>query len=494
MKNNHILHSITFQKLKHLHDVTIFFDEKPITALMGPNCCGKTTILHALACCFQPDENIGENHRFPVFFTPSTYERWNESSFEIDYSYNDKDKTFSHQKQPYSKSDRWVPKYERRPERPIFYIGIDTCVPLIENETQQSMINFTEVEKNDANHLKILECMSEIFNKNYSNVYELNRFGKIHKGVSCSNVKYSELTMGAGEQRIYKILEKVINGPKYALFLIDEIDLLMHQFALAKLLDQLLLLLTDKKQQLVFTSHNQYIASRTKDIKVIHIFNTLEKTFILKDTNLEAIYRLSGYQKDLRRYELYVEDFVSSKLVESVLLKHSVKKHCNIIQYGPAVNAFTIAAGTILIDRNLDYKYFILDGDVQSKEEEIEKNISKVLTGNVEPYIQYRAITKTRIIKYTLEENQSPEELLSILIKELSDDELDETGKQIKTIQYLRDKHKYVSDLQDVIGITKEQAINCLITNAQKNAAKWDLFIAPIERMAETICEDIARI
>ena len=38
---------------------------------MGVNGSGKTTVIHALACLYQPDGN-GENHRFPEFFVPNT--------------------------------------------------------------------------------------------------------------------------------------------------------------------------------------------------------------------------------------------------------------------------------------------------------------------------------------------------------------------------------------------------------------------------------------
>ena len=44
------LDKVFFNRLKGLHNVEISFGEKPVTAIFGVNGCGKSTILHALAC------------------------------------------------------------------------------------------------------------------------------------------------------------------------------------------------------------------------------------------------------------------------------------------------------------------------------------------------------------------------------------------------------------------------------------------------------------
>ena len=53
MANKVRIESVHFDQLKCLKDATIEFD-KPLTAIMGVNGCGKTTVLHALACVFKP--------------------------------------------------------------------------------------------------------------------------------------------------------------------------------------------------------------------------------------------------------------------------------------------------------------------------------------------------------------------------------------------------------------------------------------------------------
>ena len=46
------IESIHFDKLKNLKDLTLNFSDTRLTAIMGVNGAGKSTILHALACCY----------------------------------------------------------------------------------------------------------------------------------------------------------------------------------------------------------------------------------------------------------------------------------------------------------------------------------------------------------------------------------------------------------------------------------------------------------
>lgn len=48
------IESIHFDKLKNLKDLTLNFSDTRLTAIMGVNGAGKSTILHALACCYKP--------------------------------------------------------------------------------------------------------------------------------------------------------------------------------------------------------------------------------------------------------------------------------------------------------------------------------------------------------------------------------------------------------------------------------------------------------
>ena len=80
------LKKILFSKLKNLENLEISFDDKQITGIFGTNGSGKSTVLHALACLYQPvTDSIRKNFKFPNFFIPTTLDLWNGSRFTIEH-------------------------------------------------------------------------------------------------------------------------------------------------------------------------------------------------------------------------------------------------------------------------------------------------------------------------------------------------------------------------------------------------------------------------
>lgn len=63
------LKEIQIQSLKGISNCTINFPaDKKVTAIMGMNGSGKSTIIHALACCYKPRTATSkENNRFSDF-------------------------------------------------------------------------------------------------------------------------------------------------------------------------------------------------------------------------------------------------------------------------------------------------------------------------------------------------------------------------------------------------------------------------------------------
>lgn len=48
------LDKVCIGQLKALKDIELDFNDKKVTAIFGINGCGKSTILHALACLYRP--------------------------------------------------------------------------------------------------------------------------------------------------------------------------------------------------------------------------------------------------------------------------------------------------------------------------------------------------------------------------------------------------------------------------------------------------------
>ena len=177
----YILQSASFKKLKGLQEANFTFSEY-LTAIMGVNGSGKTTVIHALACAYQPPENgNGENHKFPDFFIPNTDSLWTGSAFSIE---NKKENGTTITRQYTKENDRWKPRYNDRPKRNIYYIGIDTCLPEIEKTTTQSRIQYTPSQRNDRDSIKIIKHADYILNIIYAYLIYIVFSYKIFTGVN----------------------------------------------------------------------------------------------------------------------------------------------------------------------------------------------------------------------------------------------------------------------------------------------------------------------
>jgi len=225
------LESIKVRKLKNLVDLDIDFIGSPVTAILGPNGNGKSTVLHVLASAYKPI-NIGENHKFSNFFLPNTDALWNESYLEIIHSYRDGQVAHNNVKTVYEKTSRWMPVYARQPKRELFYIGIDKCVPMIEAEKKQTKINYATNEIAENLFVTILQKASQILNRRYLKYNVHTARGKDFMGVEIDGLRYSALSMSAGEQKVFHVLKTLYNAPKNSLILIDELDLLLHDKAM----------------------------------------------------------------------------------------------------------------------------------------------------------------------------------------------------------------------------------------------------------------------
>lgn len=105
-----VLKAVHIKKLKGLNDCYLSIDG-PLTAIMGVNGIGKSTIIHALSCCFRKVDDYGEERKFSSFFPPSPNSNWKNSSFELEYDIvNERGVVTQPIFKEYKKdSDRWAP-------------------------------------------------------------------------------------------------------------------------------------------------------------------------------------------------------------------------------------------------------------------------------------------------------------------------------------------------------------------------------------------------
>ena len=467
-KSQQVLKKIEIQQLKGLVDLEIDFTEKPLTAIFGPNGIGKSTILHALACINNPITVpvATVNHRFSEFFTPTTHSIWTGSSFNAFQDFRDGAAVSTNHRTHFRKVlGRWAPRYLTRIERYVSFIGIRTCVPVIESETQQSRIRFNTTPQNDANSNRVRNLAGIVMNKTYATYNRHQSGSKQYIGVSTGAINYSSLSMGAGEQRIFSILSEVIKAPSYGLIIIDEIDLLLHQDALFKLIGILNTIATEKNLQIVFTTHAQSLLN-LNIIAVRHLYQTPTKTLCFTKTKPDALQRLTGTQ--LRPLEAFVEDDLAFSLVKKICAEEGLSKYVSIKKFGAAINCFTSVSGAILNDiDNQENMLFILDGDEYSTNAEKVDKINRVLTGNTPAHILQRQSALDKITQFNLPDNESPESYYHRIICALDNAVLNLEQREIveaaREIGNPGNNHKYFDDVIERMDYTRDVGLSKLV-------------------------------
>lgn len=471
--------SINIVKLKQLKNIECSFEGNNLTAILGINGCGKSTILHALACCYQPQTDIGKDYKFSHFFLPNNYNAWEGSSFSIKYSFRDREIEKLDNKKEYKKTyDRWT-RYVNRPKRDVFYLGIDSCVPDIEKEKNKSKINIIRRGENPIIQT-IIEKVSYILGGNYQNCYNGERRNRKYRIVKRNNIEYPSIAMGAGEQRLLTILEIVYSAPKYSLILIDELDLTLHTQALNRLLNILNERSREKNLQIIFTTHRESITCRT-DINIRHIYCTNNKTFCFEGVNNACMDTITGVTS--KQIKVYCEDKLSRSIISYIAKDLKIQRFCDITTFGDIQNGFTVASVKAVENGDLENILVVLDGDKYVSREEKENALKNRFSGNTQYEIETRERAVTLIKEYNSPLHKSPDRFIVDTVKDLHRES--EISDIIEQLGEVMEDHDYISVIAEKLGIDNRAAGEELIREI-KESQEWENYIHPIKEWLES--------
>lgn len=478
---------IKIEKLKNLKMVNIDFSEGPLIAIMGVNGVGKSTILHALACCYKPSATQRKNYKFSEFFLPNTYALWNDSKFSIVHSYRDGAKTYDDIERLYQKQERWTPRYNNRPERYVAYLGINTCVPDIETDNAKSFVKLTLTEQTDDTSTHILQSCKYVLNISYEKLAVCKSTSqKEYLGVLRETIGYcTSLSMGAGEQRVFKILSEAYRCPKYSLLLIDELDLLLHENALKRIVKRLYEIATSRHLQIIFTTHSMLMADLLEYVKIRYLIQTPDATLVQTSISTDSILQLTG---DIKRpIHIYVEDKLSQTIINQICSELNCKRYVQTFLFGPAINSFTVIAGKVLNAELNDKTIAVLDGDVFTSESEKTARIKEVITGQA--YDLQREKVLHAILQYNLPEHQKPELFIRNTILSLSHDILSEQNEfriVLNDIGIVDDDHKYIDDAIKRLDMDYQVGLSKIVDLFSKSD-KWKQYIALVYQWLDSI-------
>lgn len=467
----HRITDIYIEKLKGLEKANITFG-KSLTAIMGVNGVGKSTVLHALACVNAPYKN-GDDYKFSFFFTPNPDSDWRNSQFDLNYFDENEQKPFT---RTYKKmTDRWSPRYSNRPRRDTYYIGIETCLPEIEKEKQTTFIDYKTNSNNDKLNSQVLNDAAYILNKNYECITTHETKRKKLVGVKTKDLIYSSLSMGAGEQRIFKILTLIYSVNQYSLILIDEIDLLLHTTALRRLIEKLSSIAIKRNLQVIFTTHSLEMLNLQEYVEIRYLMQYPQKTMVYNYINTDMIYEMTN-QMD-KPIEIFVEDLLSEMIIRQIADSLNISSKVVITKYGAASNAICLASGFILEKRDYNNIIIVLDGDVYREYDEKKDAIKKIFSGTEPDHEEKINRAISYIKQFNLPQDVAPEKYIHDMLIEMSSS--DEMVKQAQRIQSVDNSHQWLDQLVELTGLEKSLVLYKIIGTVEENP-KWENYIKEI--------------
>lgn len=247
------LQSIAIERARSFRSQKLRFDF-PVTAIIGPNGGGKSTVLGAAALAYidiKPSHFLAKSGKYD-----ESMQKW-----AFDYELIDKVKSPKDiiKRRASFTSRKW---YRDALKRPIRVFGVSRTVPATERKELRQCISGSYESPNPPSSLsaEVISGVAKILDKDISNFSSLkvDARGKVTllAGITKNNEKYSEFHFGAGESSIIRMLVALDSLPVNALALIEEIENGLHPVACVRLVEHLISLAKEKSLQVIFTTHS----------------------------------------------------------------------------------------------------------------------------------------------------------------------------------------------------------------------------------------------
>ncbi len=393
------LEKLLFRKFRNLDGMEINFGGHAITGIFGANGLGKSSILSTIRCLYQavynprvsrrksplnPRPENSKNEPFGHLFYGNQYFNYNNSEIVAEFSdalSANHEIIASPLYEIQSSRKRWTPGTNAKPVCPVYYINMETCIPV----SEAGMIK-SEREKRRKLYRSIITHSAEL-KENFNKIF-------LHPVLIYDNTKVTTSTiddtitivlndkqipfreLSAGEQRVLKLLDMIYQAQESSIILIDEIETTLHPFALDNLLTVLCKLAKEKKLQIIFTSHDLRLAER-KDINVRTLYSIGNVVRCDMGYNQECRKLLEGKTASAQ-LKMLAEDDLSCALLMEILRQNGKLSNVELSRFGGYETAFNLAASLQKVNKLGKDIIFVLDGDVvisaEDKKEHIRKN------------------------------------------------------------------------------------------------------------------------
>lgn len=416
MNKQYRLEKICFIKFKNLDGLEIDFSEKAVTGIFGANGLGKSTILSCIRCLYQPVYNprrrkggkianqhapeYSSNAPFGHVFYGNQFINYEGSRIVAEFSdgVSSSHDVIATGLYGLHRAKRWSPGTTAKPVCPVYYINMETCIPVTESK------NYSSDRKKRASQYKHIYSKSEELRQAYSSIFShsidiqsTTTGGDDALCITKDSMKLTFRDLSAGEQRVLRMLDVLFSAVDNSIVLIDELELTLHPLALDRLISVLNKQAKKKNLQIIFTSHNQDLIER-KDIAVRSLFSIGDIIRCEHGYNPQCIQLLRGSRIE-KPLTMLMEDAMSKAIITTVLNQLNKLLYVHRIIFGGYDTAFKLACSLAKVDKLTEKIAFVLDGDVVKTFDEkkarvygagiIEKPTDEEQTKIAKHFIQY---------------------------------------------------------------------------------------------------------
>jgi len=303
--------------LKHLRafrDEPVSFDF-PVTALIGPNGGGKTSILGAAAIAYRdmpPRRFFAKGGKYDA-----SMQDWAIEYELIDRSLNPKEVV---RRTASFRSSKWN---RDALDRPVRLFGISRTVPANERREFLKLASTKfSVPDNQVESLTedAISAINRILGKDASSYKRLKITpgGDVVflTGMTPKGEQYSEFHFGAGESSIIRMVSIIELAPEQSLILIEEIENGLHPVATVRMTEYLIEVAARKKMQVIFTTHSddalQVLPSQA-------IWVATDNRIFQGKLDIKSLRAITGKTDPESLLVIFVEDRFAKTWIEAML-------------------------------------------------------------------------------------------------------------------------------------------------------------------------------
>lgn len=255
----------TGRGLRGIHDLRVDF-AFPVTFLSGRNGCGKSTLLSLAALAFHGVRgHIPSSSRrragtgadefgyytFQDFFYRGPGDS-DVSGVQISWEFIGAPLVSLSKK-----SDKWM-HYERRPPRPVEFLGLSRAIPAIELPALRNQFGLTATPRVAPVTEEARAQLQRALNRPYPTAEVLTGARYAIRRSSSAN-GYTSFNMGTGEDALIGLFARLQEIPEGALVVIEELEAGLHPAAQQRVAQALVEIALRRRLQIVGSTHSHHI-------------------------------------------------------------------------------------------------------------------------------------------------------------------------------------------------------------------------------------------